>query len=241
MTCPSPNILRLEAPAPYKQDIVRVLASLGQTLGTLAHNAGEPVNTLYGAMHGSSSLRGEIIIAEFLEIDPRVLWPDRWARWTPAREQWLLKNTEKLAEWAGKRLEDVERPSLPGAPANASWEIPRSCGLEVTGTPWQMRHDVFSGDEGKLDCPIIQNQEAVLAPAKIEEIDARLHELAIADMSGSAVNTAPATASLEIPHCSGLTAGKTARFLPDLRARLRGLITPGPAGRPRLFSGKQAR
>ncbi|MEQ1889730.1 MAG: helix-turn-helix domain-containing protein [Alphaproteobacteria bacterium] len=129
MTCPSPSILRPEAPAPSKQDIVYALESLGQTLKTLAYNAREPVNTLYGAMHESSFLRGEIIIAGFLRVDPRVLWPHRWAWQTPARERWLQENGEILAEWAGNSLEDVVRPNLPGAWPHLRWEIPRPRGM----------------------------------------------------------------------------------------------------------------
>lgn len=98
-----------EARGPKRADILAAVHKKGKTLAALASAAGEPQHLLYVTMHRSSSLRGEIIIAEFLEVDPRVLWPDRWQRLTPKREVWLLKNAEKLEAWRGNRLEDVGR------------------------------------------------------------------------------------------------------------------------------------
>lgn len=99
----------VKKPDVYRSDILAAVRRKGRTLAALAYEAGEPPHVLYGAMHNASVLRGEIIIAEFLEIDPRVLWPVRWKKLTPQRELWLLKSADKLEAWRGNRLEDAGR------------------------------------------------------------------------------------------------------------------------------------
>jgi lambda repressor-like predicted transcriptional regulator len=75
----------------------------------VARKAGIPKSYVYQAQLRGASPRGEIAIAEFIEIDPRKLWPERWERPTAVREVWLLKNAEKLQAWRSNRLEDVGR------------------------------------------------------------------------------------------------------------------------------------
>lgn len=89
----------------------------------------------------------------------------------------------------------------------------------------------------------------VNSPARREMIDSLAARKAGAESAlrllGVAVDfantAAPVMPLQEIPHCCGLTAGKTARFLPKLRAALLGLVSPGRAGRPRFFRGSKAR
>lgn len=100
---------KLKAPSPQTSGIVAAVHRKGATLVSLATQAGVKPQVLYMSLYRPEVLSGEIIIAEFLEIDPRALWPDRWSHPTPRRELWLLKNADKLEAWRGNCLEDVGR------------------------------------------------------------------------------------------------------------------------------------
>ena len=94
---------------PHRADIRAAVHRKDETLASVARKARIPKSYVYQAMSSRISPYGEIAIAEFIEIDPRKLWPGRWEKPTPAREVWLLKNAEKLEAWRGNRLEDVGR------------------------------------------------------------------------------------------------------------------------------------
>lgn len=97
--------------APHRADIVAAIHRRDKKVSAIAQDAGISPGRVLAALDHNRSVTGDIVIADFLEIDPRILWPDRWAgpKITPKRELWLLKNAEKLALWAGNRLEDVGR------------------------------------------------------------------------------------------------------------------------------------
>lgn len=94
---------------PHRADIVAAIRRKGKTLASLAAEGGVEKHVFYNALNTPHSVSGELAIAEFLEVDPRGLWPERWVDLTPVRELWLLKNAEKLESWRGNNLNDVGR------------------------------------------------------------------------------------------------------------------------------------
>lgn len=94
---------------PHRADIVAAVRRKGKTFASLAVEVGVEKHVFYNALNTPHSVSGELAIAEFLEVDPCVLWPDRWVDLNPVRELWLLKNAKKLESWRGNRLEDVGR------------------------------------------------------------------------------------------------------------------------------------
>lgn len=61
----------------HPADIRAAVEKKGKTLADLARDRGLPESACrYALRH--KSLTAELVIAEFLDIPPHILWPDRW-------------------------------------------------------------------------------------------------------------------------------------------------------------------
>jgi lambda repressor-like predicted transcriptional regulator len=101
--------LRNKAYPPHRADIRAAIERKWGSYKTAALALGVTAQNLSNAVLDAKTARVEIALAEAMELDPRRIWPDRWENPTPKRELWLLKNTEKLAAWASRELNDVGR------------------------------------------------------------------------------------------------------------------------------------
>lgn len=84
---------------PDRHDILAAINRMGGSLSKLANQHGLHRTSCTNALTIASAA-GEFAIAEFLEVHPAALWPERYRNPTPKRLRYLEANHSRIQRWA---------------------------------------------------------------------------------------------------------------------------------------------